>query len=105
MLASNHFPICSPQSGSLRDVHGVTQRSKEGGRRSRWPGRYKGGIKRRETDPANNQFPVFSIARNSQRDSRSEVEKRRGREEIEVTWGRKGRVKRGENNKASNHTP
>ena len=27
-LAGNHFPICSPQSGSLRDVHGVTQRRK-----------------------------------------------------------------------------
>ena len=27
-LASNHFPMCSPQSGSLRDVHGVTQRRK-----------------------------------------------------------------------------
>ena len=23
-LASNDFPMCSPQSGSLRDVHGVT---------------------------------------------------------------------------------
>ena len=23
-LASNHFPMCSPQFGSLRDVHGVT---------------------------------------------------------------------------------
>jgi len=22
-LASNHFPICSPQSGTLREVHGV----------------------------------------------------------------------------------
>ena len=31
-LASNHFPMCSPQSGSLRDVHGVTQRREEGGR-------------------------------------------------------------------------
>jgi hypothetical protein len=29
----------------------------------------------------------------------------RGREEIEVTWGRKGRVKRGESHQASNHTP
>jgi len=28
-------------------------------------------------------------------DSQSWVEKRRGREEIEVTWGRKRRVKRG----------
>ena len=25
-LASNQFPICSPQSGTLREVHGVTQR-------------------------------------------------------------------------------
>ena len=33
-LASNHFPMCSPQSGSLRDVHRVTQRrEKEGGDR------------------------------------------------------------------------
>ena len=38
-LASNHFPMCSPQSGSLRDVHCVTQRREEGGRRQRWPGR------------------------------------------------------------------
>ena len=37
-LASNHFPMCSPQSGSLRDVHGVTQKREEGGRRQRWPG-------------------------------------------------------------------
>ena len=37
-LASNHFPMCSPQSGSLRDVHGVTQRKEEGGKRQRWPG-------------------------------------------------------------------
>ena len=37
-LVSNHFPMCSPQSESLRDVHGVTQRREEGGRRQRWPG-------------------------------------------------------------------
>ena len=37
-LASNHFPMCSPQSGSLRYVHGVTQKREEGGRRQRWPG-------------------------------------------------------------------
>ena len=36
--ASNHFPMCSPQSGSLRDVHRVKQRREEGGRRQRWPG-------------------------------------------------------------------
>ena len=37
-LASNHFPMCSPQSESPRDVHRVTQRREEGGRRQRWPG-------------------------------------------------------------------
>ena len=37
-LASNHFPMCSPQSGPLRDVHRFTQRREEGGRRQRWPG-------------------------------------------------------------------
>ena len=31
-LASNQFPMCSPQSGPLREVHGVTQRREEGGR-------------------------------------------------------------------------
>ena len=33
--ASNHFLICSPHSGPLRDVHGVIQRREEGGRRQR----------------------------------------------------------------------
>ena len=37
-LASNHFPMCSPQSGLLRDVHGATQRRDEGEKRQRWPG-------------------------------------------------------------------
>ena len=36
-LASNHFLVCSPQSGLL-DVHTVIQRREEGGRRQRWPG-------------------------------------------------------------------
>ena len=37
-LASNHFLMCTPQSGPLRDVHRVIQRRGEGGRRQRWPG-------------------------------------------------------------------
>ena len=37
-LASNHFLMCAPQSGPLRDAHGVIQRREEGGRRQRWPG-------------------------------------------------------------------
>ena len=56
-LASNHFPMCSPQSGSLRDVHGVTQRR---GSKVTKVARIKWGIKRRETDPASNQFPKYS---------------------------------------------
>ena len=28
-LAINHFPVCSPQSGSLRDVHRLKQRREE----------------------------------------------------------------------------
>ena len=56
--------------------------------------RIKGGIKKRETDPASNQFPECS-AQNSQRDSKSWVEKRKERGEIEVTWWRKRRIKRG----------
>ena len=37
-LASNHFLLCAPLSGLLRDVHRVIQRREEGGRRQRWPG-------------------------------------------------------------------
>jgi len=37
-LASDHFLMCSPESGPLRDVHGVIQRREEEGRRQRWPG-------------------------------------------------------------------
>ena len=32
-LASNQFPIFSPQSGTLREVHRVPKRREEGGRR------------------------------------------------------------------------
>ena len=35
-LASNHF-TCAPQSGPLRDVHGVIQGRQEGVSRERWP--------------------------------------------------------------------
>ena len=52
------------------------------------------GIKRRETDPASNQFPKCSPPSGTHRDSQSWVEKRRGREETEATWWRKRRVQR-----------
>jgi len=38
---------------------------------------------------------VSSTAQTTQKDLQSWIEKRRGREEIEVIWGRKRRVKRG----------
>ena len=57
--------------------------------------RIKGKIKRRETDPASNQFPKCSPPSGTHRGSQSWVEKRWGREETQVTWWRKRRVERG----------
>ena len=45
----------------------------------------RGVVKRRETDLASNQFPKCSPPSGTHRDSESWVEKRRGREETEVT--------------------
>ena len=47
--------MCAPQSGPIRDVHGVIQR--RGRKETEVARRIKGGVKRRETDPASNQFP------------------------------------------------
>ena len=46
-----------------------------------------------------------STVRDTQRGSQSCMEKKRGRREIEVTRGRRGGVKRGESNLASNQFP
>ena len=62
------------------------------------------GVTRIETSLASNQFPRCSPHSGTPKEIHK-VEKRREREEIEVTWGRKRRVKREENNQASNHTP
>ena len=59
----------APQSGLLRDVHGVIQRRGEGERRQRWPGGSNREMKRRETDPARNQFPKCSPPSGTHRDS------------------------------------
>ena len=55
----------------------------------------KRGVKRRQTDLASNQFPKCSPQPRTPKKIQSWVEKRRGREEIEVTCRRKRRVKRG----------
>ena len=44
----------------------------------------------------------FSTVRDTQRGSQNYMEKRRGRREIEVTRRRRGGIKRGESNLASN---
>ena len=48
---------------------------------------------------------IFSIVRDTQRGSQSYMEKRRGRREIEMNRRRRGRIKRGESNLASNQFP
>ena len=47
----------------------------------------------------------FSTVRDTQRGSQSNMEKRRGKKEIEVTRRRRGEVKRRETNLASNQFP
>ena len=47
----------------------------------------------------------FSTVRDTQRGSQSYMEKRRGRREIEATRRRRGGIKRGETNLASNQFP
>ena len=56
--------------------------------------RIKGGIKRRETDPASNQFPKGSPQPRTHKEIQNWVEKNRGSEEIETTLWRR-RVQRG----------
>ena len=48
--------MCSAQSGSLSDVHGITQRREEGGRRQRWAGGEK-----RESKGERKIQPVISF--------------------------------------------
>ena len=66
--------------------------------------RRRGGIKRRESNLASNQFPMCSPPPRIPKEIHR-VGERRGREEIEVTWRRRKGVKEGESNQGSNHTP
>ena len=58
-LSSNQFPISSPQSGTSREVHGVTEK-RTGRRVIEVTKRRRGRVKKRETNLANNQFPKCS---------------------------------------------
>ena len=62
-------------------------------------------MKRRETDPANNQFPKCSPLSGTHKEIQSWVEKRRQREAIEGPGTEKGESKAGESSQASNLAP
>ena len=67
-LASNHFPMCSPQSGPLRDVHGVTQRREEGRRRQRCGQEEKGESKgERQIQPVTSSLIVLHSPEHTKR--------------------------------------
>ena len=61
--------MCAPQSGQLRDVHGVIQRREEGGRRQRWrvetevEGGDRGDLVERKESPRRERAvkPVISL--------------------------------------------
>ena len=57
-LARNQSPMCSPQSATLREVHGVTEKRR--GRRAIEVTREEKGVKRGEAILASNQVPKRS---------------------------------------------
>ena len=84
--------MCSPQSASLRDVHGFTQR--RGRKETEVARRIKGGVKRRQIQPVVSSLSVLHSPEHTKRftDLGREA-KEEG--EIEATWWRERRVKRG----------
>ena len=93
-LDSNQFHMCSPQSGPLREVHAVTQK-RGGRRRQREPGQEKRESKgERHIQPVSSSQDVLHSPEYTKR-LREWVGKKRVRVEIEATWWRKRRVKRG----------
>ena len=59
-------------------------------------------MRRRETNPASNQFLRCSPPSGTHRDSQIWIEKRWGRKETEAIGGEKGESKGGESGQASN---
>ena len=67
--------MCAPQSGPLRDVHGVIQRREER-KETEVARRIKERIKRRDTDPASNQFLMCAPQSGPLRDVHGIIERR-----------------------------
>ena len=59
-LASNQFPICFPQSGTLREGSRSFNEKRRGRKEIEVTRRRGGGVKRRETNLACDQFPKCS---------------------------------------------
>ena len=75
--ASNQILMCSPQSGTPREVHGVTEK-RRGRKETEVTRRRKGEIKRRGGNPASNQFHKCTL----QPGTHKEIHR--------VGWGREG---------------
>ena len=75
-LASNHFLMCAPLSGPLREVHRVIQR--RGRKETEVARRIQRGTKTRETDPASNQFPKCSPPSGTHKESHRVVQEEKG---------------------------
>ena len=88
-----------------RQVHRVTWRREEGGGSRGDQEEKRGSQKGREQSSQQSVPYVLSTVWNTQRGSRSYIEKRRGRKEIEVTRRRIGGVKKRETSLASNQFP
>ena len=60
--------MCAPQSGPVRDVHGVIQRREEGERRQMWPGGKKGESKgERQIQPVISSLSVLHSPEHTKR--------------------------------------
>ena len=67
--------------------------------------RRRGGVKSRERDPSViSSLSVLHSLEHPKRFTELGIEEK-GEGGVEVIWGKKRRVKRGEGNQASNHTP
>ena len=104
-LASNHFLMCTPQSGPLKRCSWSYTEKRRGRKETEVARKIKGGIKRSETDPASNQFPTCSLPSGTHKrfTELSREEKEEGGDRGD--GGEKGKSKGGESSQASNLAP